>query len=170
LAVQSWKAVDVASEYWLDALFEQSWAEFMMGDHARALGNLHTIQSGFFPNAYYPEVDILKSSIYLANCQYDDATTLAARFQTKYQPIASELTKTLRSFPGADQDEPFYRFAKDVRDGRANLSPIVRPVVGQALSDRELLRHLLYVAVLEDEQKRFAAMPQSFRDSPSVTL
>ena len=70
-----------ASEYWLDALFEESWAYFMAGDYSHALGNIHTIEAPYFPHAYYPEADVLKAVIYFANCQYDDALTIVAKFR-----------------------------------------------------------------------------------------
>jgi hypothetical protein len=165
-AVKYWNKVDVASEYWLDALFEESWAYFMAGDYAHALGNVHTIQSPYFPNSYYPEADILKAVIYFANCQYDDAEIIVAQFQTKYQPIYDDLNKVLKRFQGEEADEPFYKFLKQVRDGKADLSPRIKIVVENALSDRQLLRHLQYVQVLDDESKRFQKAPGSFRDSP----
>jgi hypothetical protein len=167
-AVKYWNKVDVASEYWLDALFEESWAYFMAGDYAHALGNIHTIQSPYFPNSYYPEADIIKAVIYFANCQYEDAETIVAQFQTKYQPIYDDLAKVLNRFKGEEQDEPFYKFLKQVRDGdpKAGLTPRIKIVVENALSDRQLLRHLQYVQVLDDEQKRFQKAPGGFRDSP----
>ena len=165
VALKHWNAVDPTSEYWLEAFFEQSWAYFMMGDHARALGNVHTLTATNLLTGYNPEVDILKSTIYVANCQYDDATTLAARFQTTYQPVASELTRTLAAIEGADQDEGLYELAKDVRAGGLKLPALIRPVVTQALGDRQFLRHLQYVTVLEDELKRIARTPSAFRDS-----
>jgi hypothetical protein len=165
-AVKYWNKVDVGSEYWLDALFEESWAYFMAGDYAHALGNVHTIQSPYFPNSYYPEADILKGVIYFANCQYDDAEVIVAKFQTKYQPIYDDLNKVLGRFKGDDADEPFYKFLKDVRDDKADLPPRIKIVVHNALSDRQLLRHLSYVQVLDDEGKRFGKAPATFRESP----
>ncbi len=165
-AVKYWNKVDQGSEYWLDALFEESWAYFMAGDYAHALGNIHTIGSPYFPNSYYPEAEILKAVIYFSNCQYDDAETIVARFQTQYQPIYDELSKTLKRFQGDDQDEPFYKFLKQVRDGKVDLPPRIKVVVENALGDRQLLRHLQYVQVLDDEQRRFGKAPASFRDSP----
>ena len=44
-AVEAWNTVDQGSEYWLDALFESSWAFFLADEDARALGNVHTIFS-----------------------------------------------------------------------------------------------------------------------------
>jgi hypothetical protein len=165
-AVKYWNKVDVGSEYWLDALFEESWAYFMAGDYAHALGNVHTIQSPYFPNSYYPEADILKGVIYFANCQYEDAEIIVAKFQSKYQPIYDDLNKVLGRFKGDDADEPFFKFLKDVRDEKADLPPRIKIVVHNALSDRQLLRHLSYVQVLDDEGKRFAKAPGTFRDSP----
>jgi hypothetical protein len=165
-AVKYWNKVDVGSEYWLDALFEESWAYFMAGDYAHALGNVHTIQSPYFPNSYYPEADILKAVIYFANCQYDDAEIIVAKFQSKYQPIYDDLNKVLGRFKGDEADEPFYKFLKDVRDEKADLPPRIKIVVHNALSDRQLLRHLSYVQVLDDEGKRFGKAPSSFRESP----
>jgi hypothetical protein len=165
-AVKYWNKVDVGSEYWLDALFEESWAYFMAGDYAHALGNIHTIESPYFPNSYYPEAEILKAVIYFANCQYDDAETIVAKFQSKYQPMYDDLNKVLKRFTGEDQDEPFYKFLKQVRDGKADLPPRIKIVVENALGDRQLLRHLQYVQVLDDEQKRFGKAPAAFRDSP----
>ncbi len=164
-AVKFWNRVDVASEYWLDSLFEESWAYFMAGDYAHALGNIHTLQSPYFPNSYYPATDILKAVIYFSNCQYDDAETIVARFQSKYQPIYDDLARTLKRFQGSEADEPFYKFLKEVRDGKADLPPRIQVVVQNALSDRQLLRHLQYVQVLDDESKRFDKERKKFRES-----
>ena len=165
-AVKYWNKVDVESEYWLDALFEESWAYFMAGDYAHALGNIHTIEAPYFPDSYYPEGEILKAVIYFANCQYDDAETIVAKFQVKYQPIYDDLSKVLQRFKGDEADEPFYKFLKDVRDDKANLPPRIQKVVKGAMSDRQLIRHLQYVQVLDDESKRFTKASAAFRDSP----
>lgn len=165
-AVKYWNKVDVGSEYWLDSLFEESWAYFMAGDYAHALGNIHTLQAPYFPNSYYPEAEVLRSVIYFANCQYDDAEVIVAKLQTKYQPLYDELAKVLARFKGDGQEEAFYKFLKDVRDGKADLPPRIKTVVENALSDRQLLRHLQYVQLLDDEANRFKKAPASFRDSP----
>ena len=165
-AVKYWNLVDVASEYWLDALFEESWAYFMAGDYPHSLGNIHTIQSPYFPNAFYPEADIVKAVIYFTLCQYDDATTVVARFQKKYEPIAKEMDGIMAKFKGEGQDEKFFKFLLEVHDGNAKLSDAVKPIVENALSDRELLRNIEYVRELETETKRFEKAPKSFKDSP----
>ena len=165
-AVKYWNRVDVASEYWLDALFEQSWAYFMAGDYPHALGNIHTIEAPYFPNSFYPEADILKAVISFTICQYEDATTIVARMKKKYEPIKKDLEAILNRFKGEGSEEAFFRFMKEVREGKANLSPTVRPIVEIALSDRQLLRNLEYVRVLDEEEARFKKAPASFKNSP----
>jgi tetratricopeptide (TPR) repeat protein len=165
-AVKYWNRVDVASEYWLDGLFEQSWAYFMAGDYPHALGNIHTIEAPYFPNSFYPEADILKAVISFTICQYEDATTIVARMKKKYEPIKKELEAVLNRFKGEGSEQQFFTFLKDVRAGKANLSPAIRPVVESALADRQLLRNLEYVRVLDEEDARFKKAPASFRNSP----
>lgn len=165
-AVKYWNRVDVASEYWLDALFEQSWAYFMAGDYPHALGNIHTIEAPYFPNSFYPEAAILKAVISFTICQYEDATTIVARMKKKYEPIKKELEAILNRFKGEGSEQQFFQFLKDVRAGKANLSPTIRPVVENALSDRQLLRNLEYVRVLDEEDGRFKKAPAAFRNSP----
>lgn len=165
-AVKYWNMVDVGSEYWLDGLFEQSWAYFMAGDYPRALGNIHTIQSPFFPNSFYPEADILKAVIYFANCQYKEATTVVARFKLKFEPIKDEMEKILNRYKGENQEAKMFEFLRNVREGKANLDERIRPVVEGSLSDRQLLRNLEYVRVLEDEEKVFNKAPAAFKNSP----
>ena len=50
-------------------------------------------------------------------------------------------------------------------DPNANLSPRIKSVVENALSDRQLLRYLQYVQVLDDEGKRFESQPAEFKTS-----
>ena len=165
-AVKYWNKVDVASEYWLDALFEESWAYFMAGDYSHALGNIHTIESPYFPHANYPEADVLKAVIYFANCQYEDALTIVAKFRGHYEPIRDALTKKLEDFKKqSNPEEAFYKFMKDVRDDKAQLDPKIAPIVKTSLSDRQLLRNLEYVRLLDEENKRFEKAPGSFKGS-----
>lgn len=165
-AVKFWNNVDATSEYWLDALFEQSWAYFMAGQYPRALGSIHTIQSPYFPNSFYPEADVLKAVIYFSNCNYDAATIVVARFNKKYVPARDELEKILKRYGGANQEEAFFKFLLDVRDGKGDLTPTIRPVIENALSDRQLLRNIDYVKVLDKEVDRFKNSPPNFRLAP----
>jgi tetratricopeptide (TPR) repeat protein len=161
-AIDSWNHVDVDSEYWLDALFEESWAYFLQNDYPRALGNIHTLNSPFFTNAWYPEALVLKSVIFFSNCRYDESEEVLAQFNERYGSLRPEIERYLQQY---QDDTSFFRFLKDVREGHANLPNRLRPVVESAFSDRTLLRNIEYVAQLEAEERRHAQMPQAFRNS-----
>lgn len=164
-AVKNWNQIDESSEYWLDALFEESWAYFMAGQYPKALGNIHTIQSPYFPGGFYPEAEILKAVIYFSNCNYEAATTVVARFNKRYVPIQEELQKVLARFKGEQQTEPFFKFLLSVRDGTADLPPSISGIVKSSMSDRQLLRGIEYVRVLDEEMARFQQTPAKFKSS-----
>jgi tetratricopeptide (TPR) repeat protein len=161
-AIESWNHVDVDSEYWLDALFEEGWAYFLQQDYARALGNIHTLQSPFFGNSWYPESLVLKAVIFFSNCRYDEAEDVIAQFNERYGDLRPEIERYLQQY---QDDTSFFQFLKNVREGHANLPNRLRPVVESAFSDRTLLRNIEYVAQLEGEERRHHQMPQAFQNS-----
>ena len=69
-SVESWTRVGQASEYWLDSLFESSWAFFLADEYSRALGNVHTLYSPYFENSFYPEALVLKAVTFFVNCRW----------------------------------------------------------------------------------------------------
>ena len=161
-AVEMWNRVDQGSEYWLDALFEESWAFFLADEYSRALGNVHTIYSPYFQDSYYPEALVLKAVTFFVNCQVDNSEAMVSRFHERFDPMKQELEQTLSQF---EDNQQFFEFLKRVRAGQANLSPRIRGIVTTALSDRTLLRHLEYVRVLEGEEGRLNQAANEFRNS-----
>ncbi len=65
----------------------------------------------------------------------------------------------LGKYSGENQEEAFYKFLLEVREGKGNVDEKIRPIVEIALSDRQLLRNIDYVKLLEDEDKRFKKSP-----------
>jgi len=158
-AIDAWNNVEINSEYWLDGVFEESWAYFMTDNFDRALGNIHTLGSPYFPQSYYPEAVVLKAVIYFAHCQYDNAQTTVDDFNQRFEPLKRELEGYLQQY---QDNNAFFEFLKKVRGGEANLPPRIRPIIENALGDRTLLRNIEYVRVLDDEERRLQAMPAEF--------
>ena len=161
-AVEAWNRVDQGSEYWLDALFESSWAFFLADEFSRALGNVHTIFSPYFEDAYYPEAVVLKAVTFFVNCQFDNALSMIGQFHEMFDPVRQELETTLAQF---EDNTQFFEFLTKVRAGEANLSPTIRGVVATALSDRTLLRNIEYVNVLDAEETRLGEAPAELQNS-----
>jgi tetratricopeptide (TPR) repeat protein len=162
-SVESWTKVDESSEYWLDSLFESSWAFFLADEYSRALGNVHTLYSPYFTDAYYPEALVLKAVTFFVNCQVDNAEATVAQFHDRYDPVKAELDAVLQQH---QDNAEFFVFLQQVQSGEADLSPRVRPIVATALSDRTVLQHLAYVELLEEEEERLSKTSQTFQDSP----
>ncbi len=162
-AVDAWNRIDTGSEYWLDALFEGSFAFFLADEFSRSLGNIHTIFSPYFEKtAYYPEALVLKAVVFFFNCQMENASATVAKFHERYDPVQTELTAKLAQFK---DNESFYKFLVSVREGNATLSPVIQPIVASALSDRTVLRHLEYVKQLDGEEKQLKEAPPAFKNS-----
>jgi len=161
-AIASWNNIPQSSEYYLDALFEESWAYFQTDQLDRALGNIHTLNSPYFDTAFYPESLILRAVIYFNQCMYEDAQKAVDDFSKEYQPIQQELAELMVKY----QDNlAFYEFLGKVRDEEVDMSPRILKIIKTALGDRTLLRNIEYVDHLDEEQERFNKMPRAFQNS-----
>lgn len=161
-AVEAWDNVQQSSEYWLDALFESSWAFFLADEYARALGNVHALYSPFFENSYYPEALLLKAVTFFVNCQAANADAVVSQFHERYDPVKRELDTILAQ---NKDNEQFFEFLKKVRADEAELTPQARGIVKTAFGDRTVLRHLEYVALLDAEEQRLGAASPAFQQS-----
>jgi tetratricopeptide (TPR) repeat protein len=161
-AVEAWNKLEPESEYWLDALFEGSWAFFIADEYSRALGNVHTLFSPYFRESFYPEAMVLKAVVFFTNCQMKNATAMVQSFHEKYDPVKTKLDELLQKYQDNAQ---FFEFLKKVREGQATLPPEVRGIVGSALSDRQVLANLEYVALLEQEEKTLNKSASQFKSS-----
>jgi len=161
-AVEAWNKIPQSSEYYLDALMEESWAYFQVEQLDRALGNVHTLNSPFFDTSFYPESIVLKAVIYFNMCMYEDAQITIDKFSKEYQPIQDELTQLMKKY----QDNlAFFEFLKLVRQEKVDVKPRILRIIKTALGDRTLLRNIEYVDHLDEEMDRLKKMPPAFINS-----
>ncbi len=161
-AVEAWTKIDPESEYWLDSLFEASWAFFLADQYSRALGNVHTLNSPYFRESFYPEALVLKAVVFFSNCQMSNATAVVQQFHERYDPVKTKLDEMLEKYKDNAQ---FFEFLKKIRAGEANLPKEVRGIITSALSDRSVLANLEYVSLLEQEEKALSKSPSQFSSS-----
>lgn len=134
--------VDRDSALWLDALFEDSWAQFRLVRYEKALGNLLTLHAPFFEDAYFPESRILEAVIYYENCRYREAKTILTRFMQRYEPILEELQRITTVSKSA---EDYVRVLDelendDLAGSRGDQAVILSRILELALADRDLER------------------------------
>ena len=174
-AIAAWNKIPQSSEYYLDAQFEESWAYFQIDNFARALGNIHTLNSPYFEESFYPESVILKAVIFFDMCLYDDAKMVVDQFRSDFEPVKEQLEVSLKQFQDNTQ---FFEFMRKLRQadkegdlddtGEGMIMGLPRDVfsvVKGALDDRTLLRNLEYVELLEKEFDKLKKMPPQFVSS-----
>ncbi len=155
-AVEYFDKVDQSSEYWLDSLFEKSWAYFMLGNYARALGNLITVNSPYFEEEYYPEGYVLRAVIFFMNCLYDEALETVDPFYKEYYEISKELKRVLTKY---EDPASFYQYLASLsKSGGDQYSLKVKKIFNAALADRNLRRLFEYVVAINNEMDRVNAM------------
>ena len=167
-ALKYWDKVDLRGEYGLDAVFEKAWAYFFAGDYGHALGLILTLKAPYFSREYYPDADLLEAVIYFANCRYDEALILKARFHEKYAPVRDELQRIQSEYGASIHDDALYDFLTGVRTARWSRDEAIAPMLHEPLGDRALLRDLDSVRVLDEEQSRLDNAPASFRNSSAA--
>jgi TolA-binding protein len=161
-AVEAWTKLEPESEYWLDSLFEASWAFFLADEYSRALGNVHTLNAPYFKSAFYPEALVLKAVVFFSNCQMKNATATVQQFHERYDPVKAKLDELLTKYQDNAQ---FFEFLQRIRTGKSDLPKEVRAIVRSALSDRAVLANLEYVTLLDDENKNLEKSPAQFKGS-----
>jgi tetratricopeptide (TPR) repeat protein len=161
-AVEAWTQLEPESEYWLDSLFEASWAFFLADEYSRALGNVHTLNAPYFTNYFYPEALVLKAVVFFSNCQMSNATAVVQQFHEKYDPVKTKLDELLTKYQDNAQ---FFEFLQQIRAGKTDLAREVRGIVRSAVSDRAVLANLEYVALLDDENRNLEQSPAQFKGS-----
>ena len=148
-AVRYYDYIPINGFFWLEALFESSWALFRMGEthHDKALGNLHTLSSPFFRDEYTPEAPILKAVILYARCDFRKALIAVNEFNQVYYPLLLELDGYVQDF--ADP-KALYNFLRRMQADPSS-SPRVSQILNALFADRELKRINAHITEMERE-------------------
>ena len=113
LAKIGYKQIPRFSEAWGDALFERAWAHTVANEYGKALGALHSLQSPYFKEYFYPEAQVLKAIIYYYNCHWDRVNATLEETKAMYQPMVDRLEQLLEK----DLDfEEWYTLLNDSLD------------------------------------------------------
>ena len=99
-AVEAWNSIDPDSEYWLDALFEESWAFFLADEYSRALGNMHTLYSPYFKKSFYPEALVLKAVVFFYELPDEERDRDGAAVPREVRPGEDRARRAAAEVPG----------------------------------------------------------------------
>ena len=156
-ALQYYEYIPIDGYFWLEALFESSWALFRHRDdprtpgryHEKALGNLRTLSSPFFKEEYLPQISILKAVILYSRCEYDKATASVEEFRVTYEPLLKEIRGYVKDYPDPIDLYNFLRANRNtsVRNNR------ISQILNALFEDRELKRINAHITEMDREIK-----------------
>ena len=141
--------VQEGSSLWLDSLFELGWTYFHLKRLDRVLGQLHTLNSPYFEDRYYPEARVLEALILFRTCRFNEVLVVVARFLRDYKPLRKELDQQLG---GNRTDAEFYWYLAGLAADKEGLSVALQRIFNAALNDKALQRVFTLVAKLGSEQ------------------
>jgi len=147
-AVRYYDRISQFGDQWLDSLFEVSWAHFHLDNFPKALGNLHTLNSPYFEDEYFPESLVLQAVIFYERCRYADALEIIDRFIKEYWELRKELDTQLKAH--SDPNE-FYLFLARLSIKGGDFSLRLKRIFNAALSDKKLSRLFGLVVQLNEE-------------------
>lgn len=90
-AFQSYLKVDKSNPLWLQAMVESAWTQILGEDYEGAAGNMFSLHTDFFKNAFSPESYVVRTVGYLNLCQYGDGVQVLNEMKTKYAPWKKKL-------------------------------------------------------------------------------
>ncbi len=90
-AFQSYLKVDKSNPLWLQAMTEQAWTQVLGEDYEGAAGNMFSLHTDFFKNAFAPESYVVRTVGYLNLCQYGDGMQVLNEMKVRYSPWKKKL-------------------------------------------------------------------------------
>lgn len=162
-SLKYYDAIERNSHRWPQALFESGWAHFQVDQYNQALGNLHSLNSPFFADRYYPEGPILSAVIYFYNCKYDRVRDELDNFEYNYETLQEPMTAVLDERQQATQ---MYNWYEKLQAGEVDLSPRVRRIFRAAVDDREVRSAVSLIELARAEVDKIESMPSSWKSSP----
>lgn len=155
-AIELYDTVERSSAFWPDAQFERAWAHFRVTDVNGALSRLHTLNSPFFEDWYFPEADMLRVYSLFLLCKFPDASRGITEFQERYKPQLAELRKA-----GARTPETLFAAMRELVE-RGRESPDLPPALARRFQDEQrFLDSLAAVRFAEDEVDRLSHVSQN---------
>jgi hypothetical protein len=90
-AYQTYLEVNKSHALWLQAMVEQAWSQILTQDYEGAAGNMFSLHTDFFKNAYNPESYTVRTVGYLNLCQFGDAAQALNNMGRRYGPTYGRL-------------------------------------------------------------------------------
>jgi len=157
-AIRYYGEIPEYSPDWLESLLEVSWSNFQVDNYGRSLGNLHTLNSPYFEEEYFPEALVLEAVILYRHCHYDETLTSIDRFIKNYRGLYKELDTQLKVPRDPNQ---FYAWLARMSQQGSDLSLRLKRIFNAALADRKLNRSFRFILHLNREIRSLKKLSQN---------
>lgn len=159
-AVEWYRNIPRDTDYWHEAMFEQSWAYMRSAKFRSALSNFQSLHSSYYDDVYMPEPLLLRSIVYLYICKYDEMEKVLDLFEKTYSPVQNSIASILKS--KIDANSLFLDLDKVAvarKSGKSNIPGIKIPyiVAKKILDEGDVKRSFGYLRKLVDERKKWDA-------------
>lgn len=157
--------VDHDSAYWPQALFEQSYTNFMLNDLNRSLGLSLTVNSPFFnKDQFLPEATVLRALTFFNLCEYDEVERILLKFEADYTPIRDEMKDFVAGYASKEgnriADQAWNTYFGAERDIESVLPKSLFNRILRNADLNGLVRHMNMmdeeVALINDQKSRWA--------------
>ena len=168
-AVEAYREIPRDSEFWHDTVFESSWAMLRSGRFRSALSNFHTLHSAFYEDFYMPESLLLRATVYLYICKYDEMDKVLNLFSAIYKPIYHQIDKTLELVNKSDRYfsmmNDMMRMVKSGKDFDKVSTPIPYIVAQKITREPDFQNVFQYIRRLLEEKRRLQSIPGGWQNS-----
>ena len=161
-SISYYNRIDRNSPRWPDALFESSWGFFQLDEFNQALGNLHSLNSPFFADAYFPEGPILAAVIYFYNCNYNLVRDVLDDYEFIYDSIRDDLQVILNEHM---TEMDMYDWGRQWRRGEVSGDPETLSALRAQLNDRQVQLRFDLVEAINREMDVMGTMSDSWQTS-----
>ncbi len=103
---QAYLKVDKTNPMWLQAMTEQAWTQIMAEDYEGASGNMFSLHTDFFKNAFAPESYTVRTVGYLNLCQYGDGIQVLTEMKKKFGTLKTKLS----AYQAANDKAPLHYY------------------------------------------------------------
>lgn len=153
-AFQDYLEVNKSDALWLQAMVEQAWTQILSQDYEGAAGNMFSLHTDFFKNAFAPESYVVRTVGYLNLCQYGDGMQVLGEMKHKYGPLKERMDAYRSSHKKADS---YYDTVKSwvKNSDLKEVDGLPRPFIVELARHPSFLKVQSQINTYEDEISRF---------------
>ncbi len=143
------------SDFWLQSIFEGSWAFFLINKPNNTLGNIHTLHSPFFQSRFFPESYVLEAITYLKLCYFNKVDIALNSFQQRYKATFQDLNNLLKKYQG--QAPAFFNLHMQYRNSRSLREfPAAEEIIDSSIRSDSFKEANIVIKSIDHEEKSVA--------------